>query len=60
MGEFTEKAKGETNEAIGNTKQAIGEATNSPTLTQDGLDQEARGELQEDKDDVEGAVGNEL
>jgi len=60
MGEFTEKLKGETNEAIGNTKQVIGDAIDSPELQQEGIDQEAHGELQEEKGEVEGALGNDL
>ena len=60
MGEFTEKTKGAANEVAGNTKQAIGEATDSPELKKKGLDQEKKGEFQKAKGDVEGAFGNDV
>ena len=41
MGELTEKAKGLANEAAGNTKQAIGKATDNERLRAEG---EARAE----------------
>ena len=36
MGEFIEKAKGLANEAVGNTKQAIGKATDNERLRVEG------------------------
>lgn len=60
MGEFKENVKGMTNEAIGNTKQVIGEATGNPELEQAGLNQEAKGEAQYVKGDLEDARGNEF
>ena len=50
MGEMTEKAKGLTNEGIGNTKQAVADATNDPALKQGGSDQERKGEAQAGND----------
>lgn len=55
-GEFTEKVKGGTNEAIGNAKQESG----NPDTRAEGEAQENKGELQEDKGTVEGAVGNDI
>jgi uncharacterized protein YjbJ (UPF0337 family) len=54
MGEFTEKVKGETNEAIGNVKQESG----NPETRAEGRDQETKGEIQEEKGEVVGALGN--
>ena len=56
MGEFIDKVKGETNEAIGNLKQ---ESTNPDTVAA-GKAQENKGELQEKSGDVKGALGNDL
>ena len=56
MGEFTDKVKGETNEAISNVKQESG---NSETR-EEGKLQEEKGELQEEKGEIEGAVGNDI
>lgn len=56
MGEFIDKVKGETNEAIGNLKQ---ESSNPDTVA-DGKAQENKGELQEKEGDIKGAVGNDL
>jgi uncharacterized protein YjbJ (UPF0337 family) len=60
MGEFTEKTKGAANEAIGNTKQAIGKDQFDPTLTKEGKAQEKKGEFQEAKGEVEGELGNDI
>ena len=49
MGEFTDKVKGETNEAIGNVKQESG----NPETREEG-------KLQEEKGEIEGAVGNDI
>ena len=51
MGEFTDKVKGETNEAIGNLKQE----SNNPETREKGKLQEEKGEFQKDKGEVEGA-----
>ncbi len=60
MGEFKENVKGMTNEAIGNTKQAIGKATGNPELDAEGKLQEDKGEAQYIKGDLEDAKGNEF
>ena len=49
MGEFTEKVKGNANEAIGNVKQESG----NPETREEGKDQETKGEFQKVKGDVE-------
>jgi uncharacterized protein YjbJ (UPF0337 family) len=60
MGEFTENAKGMTNEAVGNTKQGIGKLTGDEKLRAEGKLQEVKGEAQYLKGDVEGAMGNKI
>ena len=51
MGATTDKVKGTANEAIGKTKQGIGEAVGSDKLQGEGAIQEAKGDAQK-------AVGN--
>ena len=60
MGELTEKIKGNANEAAGNTKQAVADATNDPSLDQEGRRQERKGEAQQFKGEVEGELGNDI
>ena len=60
MGELGEKIKGETNEQIGNAKQVIGDATDNESLIEEGKAQHAKGDMQEKKGDVEGALGNDI
>ena len=60
MGELTEKAKGLGNEAIGNTKQAIGKATGNERLRAEGEMQEHKGEAQNLKGKVKGALGDKI
>lgn len=60
MGEFTEKAKGIANEAAGNTKQAIGKATDNERLRAEGVAQERKGEAQNLKGKVQGALGDKI
>ena len=60
MGELTDKAKGLTNEGIGNTKQAVADATNDPALKQRGLDQERKGEVQQTAGEIEGQLGDDI
>jgi len=60
MGEFTEKAKGLANEAAGNTKQAIGKATDNERLRAEGAAQERKGEAQNLKGKVQGALGDKI
>ncbi len=56
MGEFTEKVKGNTNEAIGKAKQESG----NPDTRADGAGQEAKGKAQQVKGEVEGKLGNDI
>ena len=60
MGEFTDKAKGAANEAIGTVKQAAGKATNNPDLHAKGVAQERKGEAQNVKGSVKGALGDKI
>jgi uncharacterized protein YjbJ (UPF0337 family) len=60
MGEFTDKAKGVANEAIGNAKQAIGKATDNEKLQAEGIVQEGKGEAQKVSGSVKGALGDKV
>ncbi len=60
MGELKDKAKGLANEAVGNTKQAAGKATDNPELYAEGVAQERKGEAQNLKGKVKGALGNKV
>lgn len=60
MSEFSEKAKGITNDVVGNAKQAVGKAVGNEELQVKGLVQEAKGEAQKKLGDVEGATGNKI
>ena len=60
MGEMKDKAKGLANEAVGNTKQAIGKATGNKRLEGEGVVQERKGEAQNLKGKVKGALGDKI
>lgn len=60
MGEFTDKAKGVANEAIGNAKQAVGKATDNKKLEAEGIVQEGKGEAQKVGGAVKGALGDKV
>ena len=60
MGEFKENVKGITDEAIGNTKQVIGDLTNNKKLEVEGKLQETKGEAEYVKGDIEEAAGNDI
>lgn len=60
MGELTDKAKGLANEAIGNTKQAVGKATNNKKLEAEGTLQERKGEAQQLAGKVKGKLGDKV
>lgn len=60
MGEMKDKAKGLTNEAIGNTKQAVGKATGNERLRAEGALQERKGEAQNLKGKIKGALGDKV
>ena len=56
MGEFTNRAKGLANEAMGNVKQAVGKAVDDETLVAKGVAQEAKGEAQQIAGKIQGAI----
>lgn len=60
MGELADKAKGLGNELAGNIKQAAGRATNNPELEAEGIAQERKGEAQNLKGKVKGALGDKV
>lgn len=60
MGELIDKAKGLANEAAGNVKQAIGEATNNPKTKAEGVAQELKGKAQKVSGSVKGAFGDKV
>jgi uncharacterized protein YjbJ (UPF0337 family) len=60
MGELKDKAKGIANEVAGNTKQAIGKATDNERLRAEGEAQERKGEAQNLKGAVKGALGDKV
>lgn len=60
MGELTDRAKGLANEAIGNTKQAAGKATDNARLHGEGVAQERKGEAQQTAGKVKGALGDDV
>jgi uncharacterized protein YjbJ (UPF0337 family) len=60
MGELTDKAKGLANEGAGKTKQAVADATNDPSLDQEGKAQSAKGNLQQTAGSIKGALGNDV
>jgi len=60
MGEFVDKVKGNANEAAGHAKQAVADATNDPSLDQDGKRQEAKGKGQQLAGKVKGALGDDI
>jgi uncharacterized protein YjbJ (UPF0337 family) len=56
MGELKEKAKGISNEVAGNVKQK----SDDPQTRAEGRAQERKGEMQNLKGEVEGALGNKI
>jgi uncharacterized protein YjbJ (UPF0337 family) len=60
MGELTDKTKGLANEAVGNVKQGLGKATDNPKLQGEGIAQERKGEAQNLKGSVKGALGDKV
>lgn len=52
MGEITDKIKGAVNNAIGNAKQE----SDNPETRAEGARQELKGDLQEKKGEVKGAI----
>ena len=60
MGEFVDKVKGSTNEAIGKAKVRIGKGTDHPKMVAKGLVQEAKGKAQNAVGTVKGKLGDRL
>ena len=60
MGEMIDRAKGAANQAMGNTKQAAGKATNDPKLHNEGVAQERKGEAQGVVGKIKGALGDDV
>lgn len=60
MGEFVDKVKGATNEAIGKAKVAVGKGTDDPKLVAKGLAQEVKGKAQNVAGTVKGKLGDKL
>lgn len=56
MGEFTDKVKGHTNDAVGEVKQQ----SDNPETRAEGRKQEEKGEFQKAKGEFEGVVGNDV
>jgi len=57
---MTDKIKGAANNLAGNTKQAIGKATDNPELEVKGIAQEAKGDAQNVTGSVKGALGDRI
>lgn len=60
MGEFTDKAKGTVNEAIGKTKAAAGRAADNPELVVKGMAQQGKGKAQKAAGAIKGALGDKI
>lgn len=60
MGEFVDKVKGTVNEAIGNTKEAIGKQTDNDRLVAEGEAQQLEGKGDKVKGSVKGALGDDI
>ena len=60
MGEFVDKVKGSTNEAIGKAKVAVGKSTDHPMMVAKGLAQEAKGKAQNAMGAAKGKLGDRL
>nr|WP_294847501.1 CsbD family protein [uncultured Sphingomonas sp.] len=56
MGEYTDKAKGYANEAIGNVKEEVGKIIGNENLQVEGIVQEGKGAAQVLKGKAEGAA----
>jgi uncharacterized protein YjbJ (UPF0337 family) len=59
MGELTDKAKGIGNEIAGNAKQAVA-GRDDPALAAEGKAQERKGEGQQLKGKIKGALGDSI
>jgi uncharacterized protein YjbJ (UPF0337 family) len=60
MGEFVDKVKGTTNEAIGKAKVAVGKGTDHPKMVAKGLAQEAKSKAQNAMGTLKGKLSDRL
>lgn len=60
MGELKDKVRGLANEAAGNVKQAIGKNKGDEALVAEGVAQERKGEAQNLKGKIKGALGDKI
>jgi uncharacterized protein YjbJ (UPF0337 family) len=60
MGEFVDKVKGATNEAMGKAKVAVGKNTDHPEMVAKGLAQKAKGKGQKAMGAAKGKLGDRL
>ncbi len=60
MGEFIDKTKGMANEAIGKVKQEVGRENNDDYVKSEGAKQEIKGDAQQVKGAVKGALGDNI
>ena len=60
MGEIKDKVKGLSNEAMGNAKQAVANATGDTRLKAEGKIQEMKGEAQQAIGSLKGALGDKV
>ena len=60
MGELNDKAKGLGNEIVGNIKQAAGKVSGDHHLQAEGMVQERKGEGQNLKGTIKGAIGDKV
>jgi uncharacterized protein YjbJ (UPF0337 family) len=60
MGEFKGRVKGRAHECIGDSRAAIGGATDNERRVEEDRAQHARGHLHERKGEIEGAMGDDV
>ena len=60
MGEFTDKIKGNVDEAVGKVKRAIGGHQGDSDLHDEGAAQEVKGKGEQVKGSVKGALGDDI
>ncbi len=60
MGELTDKTKGNANEAAGEIKKQVGEATNDRETQAEGEAQKNKGKAQQFKGEVKGKLGDDI
>jgi uncharacterized protein YjbJ (UPF0337 family) len=60
MGEFVDKMKGATNDAIGKAKVAVGKSTDDPAMVAKGKAQQTKAKVQNAIGTVKGKLGDRL